>query len=423
MHIPARPRQAPIVAGGLPADELAERVRQRLDLPTWPLPLHLLPPGTALVGGAVRDALLGRLALQPDLDLVVPGGAINLCRRLAGTLGGSCVVLDAARDIARLVLRGWTIDLARQEGAGLADDLLRRDYTANAIALPLAEEAQLVDPSGGLADLAAARLVAVSEANLLADPLRLLRGVRLSWELGLPLEATSQQWMRRHAASLGQVAGERVLAELDKLAALPDGQRGLIWSLEAGLLTAWGADPAATGRLRVFTLEQARACGLGPRERVWALPLARLAALLPAEALAGLRSSRQLQLRTQRLRRWWERLAGSPDLEQLPESQRLELQQELEADLPALLMVLPASVARGYLTRWRRQDDPLFHPMPPLNGDQLQRELGLSPGRELGDLIHHLTRERAFGRIPEGDPAGRAVAIDTALAWLGRRHD
>ena len=52
---------------------------------------------------------------------------------------------------------------------------------------------------------------------------------------------------------------------------------------------------------------------------------------------------------------------------------------------------------------------------------QIERELGLAPGRQLGELLHHLTRERAFGRIPEADPAGRAVAIDTARAWLGRR--
>jgi tRNA nucleotidyltransferase (CCA-adding enzyme) len=411
------------VAGGLPADELAERLRQRLDLPTWPLPKHLLPPGTALVGGAVRDGLLGRLALQPDLDLVVRAGAIQLCRRLASTLGGSCVVLDRTHDIARLVLRGWTIDLARQDGAALEDDLRRRDYTANAIALPLGGPARLVDPTGGLDDLRAARLVAVSEANLQADPLRLLRGVRLSWELGLELEATSREWIRRHAASVGQVAGERVLTELEKLATVPEGQGGLIWSLEQGLLSGWGADPSAASRLRSFTPAQAAACDLAPLERAWALPLARLAALLPEEALASLRSSRQLQLRSDRLRRWWQRLDGHPDLEHLPESLRLGLQQELEADLPALLLALPPAAARDYLARWRRQDDPLFHPMPPLNGDQLQRELGLAPGRQLGELLHHLTRERAFGRIPEADPAGRAVAIDPARAWLGRRHD
>lgn len=100
------------------------------------MPPDQLPEGTALVG-AVRDGLLGRLVAQPDLDLVVPGDAIDLARRLGRQFGGTCVVLDKERSIARLVLKGWTIDLARCAGNDLRADLTRRDYTANAIALPL----------------------------------------------------------------------------------------------------------------------------------------------------------------------------------------------------------------------------------------------------------------------------------------------
>ena len=161
--------------------------------------------GTALVGGAVRDALLGRLAPRPDLDLVVPGDAVELARSLASRWGGAVVVLDQERSMARLVLHGWTIDLARCMGKDLRHDLLRRDYSANAIALPLQpleSAGELLDPSGGLADLGAGRLRAISEANLLEDPLRLLRGVRLACELGFALEATSLGWIRRHHARL-----------------------------------------------------------------------------------------------------------------------------------------------------------------------------------------------------------------------------
>ena len=123
----------------MPAEPTAAtQLWQRLNAPAWPLPLSALPPGSALVGGAVRDALLGRLAPQPDIDVVVPGGAIPLCRSLARRLGGSAVVLDQERDIARLVLQGWCFDLAAQEGACLSIDLQRRDYSINAMALPLA---------------------------------------------------------------------------------------------------------------------------------------------------------------------------------------------------------------------------------------------------------------------------------------------
>jgi len=180
MHMTPRPCQAPIVTcdpGQLPASLL-----QVLAPEHWPVRPDSLPPGTAVVGGAVRDALLGRLAAQPDLDLVVQGDAVALARALAKRQGGSVVVLDAKRSIARLVVGGWTIDLARRIGDSLEEDLLRRDYGANAIALELPAEGKpptLRDPSGGLADLAAGELRALGETNLLEDPLRLLRGLRL----------------------------------------------------------------------------------------------------------------------------------------------------------------------------------------------------------------------------------------------------
>ena len=161
----------------MPSNSPATAILERLAPQRWPLPLDLLPAGAMLVGST--DALLARLKPQPDLDLVVPSGALALTRTLANRLGGSCVVLDQERDMARLVLRGWTVDIARQDGASLEADLQRRDYRINAIALPLHGPAQLIDPTGGLADLQQGRLTAVRESNLTDDPLRLLRGLRL----------------------------------------------------------------------------------------------------------------------------------------------------------------------------------------------------------------------------------------------------
>ena len=96
------------------------------------------------------------------------------------------------------------------------------------MALPLAATDQLLDPHGAVTHLRNAQLVAVAEANLLDDPLRLLRGVRLASELGFRLEARTEAWIHSHAASLAGVAGERVLAELEKLAAAPAGAAGPI---------------------------------------------------------------------------------------------------------------------------------------------------------------------------------------------------
>lgn len=412
--------------GGSP-EELAARLLQALAPERWPLPASGLPPGTALVGGAVRDALLGRLAPQPDLDLVVAGDAEALARSLARSHGGSMVVLDPERSIARLVLRGWTIDLARRMGAWPEQDLLRRDFSINAIALELPQGAgppTLFDPSGGLADLAAGQLRAVAETNLLEDPLRLLRGVRLACELGFRIEPATWGWIRQHHRTLGTVAAERVLAELERLAVAPDGGQGLALLLEAELLAAWGLDatgdtPSLGSILAGLNPAEAAARGLTAAESATAMPLARLAVLLTPTALKWLKASRRLQQSCARLRHWWQHLErGSADPEGLAEEERLLLQRQLEAELPAFSLLAPAPWAGPALQRWRDRSDPLFHPRPPLDGATLQAALRLEPGPRLGALLEHLCRERAFGRLPGDPPADDPQTLTAARLWL-----
>jgi tRNA nucleotidyltransferase (CCA-adding enzyme) len=376
----------------------------------------------------VRDGLLGRLGERPDLDLVVPEDAVALTRGLRRQLGGSCVVLDAERSIARLVLTGWTIDLARCAGGGLEADLLRRDYTVNAIALPLLPEgggAGLVDPSGGLIDLEAGRLAAIREANLLDDPLRLLRGLRLQAELGFALDAVTWDWIRRHHDRLGAVAGERVVSELERLAAAPGGDRGLARVLEAGLLRPWTANDAF-GALDGLDAAACRHRGLTEAEAAAALPLARLAGALDEAALDHLPLSRSRRQRCRRLRHWRQRIAvpGGQGLARLGEAERLRLHREIEHDLPALLLSLAPEEAITAIRRWRDPADPLFHPRAPIDGSRLQRELGLPAGPLLGELIAHLTRERAFGRLAGAGGAGNhadAQTLTAARQWLALR--
>jgi tRNA nucleotidyltransferase (CCA-adding enzyme) len=418
MHMPGAAADRAIVN----PPEAAPLAWQRLQPEGWPLPRQAFPEGSALVGGAVRDALLDRLGPAPDLDLVVVGDAIALCHQLSRRHGGTAVVLDHERSIARLVIQGWSVDLARREGPSLESDLHRRDYTVNAMALPLAQPSQLVDPLHGLGHLGQGLLVAVAERNLLDDPLRLLRGLRLASELGFELDPQTQHWIEQHHQTMATVAGERVLAELEKLASAPTGERELALCLHLGLLNPWRntitlqEEETGASLLGGCSQHSATALGLSEAEQAQALPLARLAAALDGPSLLQLRSSRKLQQRLSALRRWQQQLgatAPATAAEALPEEERLQLHRDLEADLPALLLGWPEAIAQQWLERWRQSDDPLFHPRPAIDGSSLQRELGIPASPALGKLLQHLMREQAFGRLE-----GRSDALQIARDWL-----
>ncbi|MBV8886641.1 MAG: CCA tRNA nucleotidyltransferase, partial [Chroococcidiopsidaceae cyanobacterium CP_BM_RX_35] len=138
----------------------------------WPFSLECLPKGAYLVGGAVRDALLGRRCEYLDLDFVLPADAVKIARQIANRYQAGFVLLDAERQIARVVFEQATADFAQQEGFTLATDLQRRDFTVNAIAYN-PHTGELLDPLKGYADLQQGLLCMISLANLQDDPLRL----------------------------------------------------------------------------------------------------------------------------------------------------------------------------------------------------------------------------------------------------------
>ena len=403
MHMHPTSEEDSILEGD--ASLMARQLMTRLQPQRWPIPLDRLPVGTVLVGGAVRDGLLNRLAEHPDLDMVVPADALGQVRKLSQEFGGSCVVLDRDRDMARLVLGRWTIDLARQEGDALTADLMRRDYRINAIALTLTTEPKLVDPSGGIPDLRDQRITAIHEQNLLDDPLRLLRAIRLSAELSMTIDQGTLEMIARHRHQLPKVAPERIQAELLKLVQANNADQAIHLLHSLKLIAPWSSNqPQQTFNARALTAE----------EQQLALPLARLTQLLSDQGVNDLRFSRKQIQRCLRLRAWWKR-DQQQSASTLSERERLKLHEELEEDLPAFTLAWPTERQKEWLRRWRDQDDMLFHPCTPLNGRTLQAELGLRPGPRLGELIQHLCLERAFGRIRSQDEA-----IQCARAWMNK---
>ena len=173
-----------------------------------------------VVGGTLRDAMLGRPIV--DVDLAVEGDAVSAGREIASEMNGRQVVLDDARDICRVHVPSdehWQIDLAGASD-GIVAHLLSRDFTVDAMAVPLADVSPQggspdpIDPSGGSADLQDRVIRAVSDDTFRADPARLMRAARLAVQLGFDIEPSTEDMAQREASLVNMVSSERVRDEL-----------------------------------------------------------------------------------------------------------------------------------------------------------------------------------------------------------------
>jgi len=170
------------------------------------------------VGGCVRDVRLGRPLV--DVDVVVPGDPAPAARRLARATGGSPFALSETHGAWRVVLDGRTIDVTARRGGDIVADLGERDFTVNAMAIPVNGAGEdVVDPFGGLSDLADGRLRLVSDRVFTDDPLRLLRLARIAHELGFEVDPDAERLARRDAHLADRAAGERIYAEMRRLLA------------------------------------------------------------------------------------------------------------------------------------------------------------------------------------------------------------
>lgn len=196
-----------------------------------------------LVGGAVRDILMGRIPI--DYDLVVPEDPKTLAKLIAGT-GTSFFKMGKNR---QAVLRGrfkdHTIDLVQMEGGSIESDLRLRDFTINAMAIRL-DNRSFLDPVQGQNDLANKTIRMVSEQAFSRDPLRLLRTYRFAAALDFEIETGTESAVKTHGHLIGRPAGERIREELIKLLSAPCAcdylqkmsDSGLLFHLFPELITA-----------------------------------------------------------------------------------------------------------------------------------------------------------------------------------------
>ncbi len=189
-----------------------------------------------LVGGAVRDRLLGRAT--DDVDVALDGDPREAARTIARATGGTAFELSGAFGAWRVVGRGhsWHVDLVTLQG-DIDADLANRDFTINAMAEPL-QGGELLDPHGGRADLEARRVRMVAPTAFADDPLRTLRAVRLVVELDLELDPATAAAVAAHARWIESVATERVFGELKRIVTAPAARRGIELMSAHGLTEA-----------------------------------------------------------------------------------------------------------------------------------------------------------------------------------------
>jgi poly(A) polymerase len=180
-----------------------------------------------LVGGAIRDRVLGRSTL--DVDVVVDGDPGEAARSIARAAGrAACFALSEEFGAWRVTARdsSWQVDVEPLRGGSLEADLALRDFTVNAIAEPIAGGPP-IDPLGGLEDLAAGRLRMAGARAFADDPLRVLRLVRVAVELGLEPDAEALRAAAEHVDALARCSAERVFAELRRIVAARAALKGL----------------------------------------------------------------------------------------------------------------------------------------------------------------------------------------------------
>jgi tRNA nucleotidyltransferase (CCA-adding enzyme) len=379
-----------------------------------------------LVGGVVRDLLLGRPV--KDFDVVVEGDAIALGQRLVRQLGGRLTShrrfgtavwhvengdgadaeLPAAIDLisARRERYAYPGALPEVSSGDIQQDLFRRDFSINTLALRLDGSyfGRLLDPLGGLADLAAGQLRVLHDRSFIDDPTRILRILRFAARLDFAIEVRTATWLRAALPGLAEISGERLRNELNVILAEDSRSKALAMAEELGVLTA--AHPS----LR-FDAAMAASLERLPDEigAVWALDaMARndLAYLLwlrhlpTGDALAFAVQLRLPQRVSEGLVAWtgvtarlpW-LLAAAPSevvqaLESAPDLALVAL--ALESDDDGLRKLLDT-----FAGNWR-------HVRPSLNGHDLRRR-GLEPGPRYGQILARLRAAWLDGQITSPD--------------------
>ena len=369
--------------------------------------LGFLPKGSYLVGGYIRDIVLGREHEKLDVDIVVPLNAIKIGKKIADNIGLKIIILDQKREVVRIILNHIYIDIANQVSSTIEGDLCSRDFSINSIAF-LFDKKCLVDPLNGLKDLENFLLRTNSENNLLNDPLRILRCFRFVSELNFKIDLNLITYIKKNKVKLYLAAKERINYEIHKIV---HGANALDAVLLIKKLNILGTDNFSEDSF-FLDLEKINYAELDQKEKEKFLPSFFIAQILDVVSLEKLKFSKAEIAKTKLLRKWHFFLEKK-NIAQLAESERFSLHQELEMFLPLFIFYLPQNLQLDWLHRWRDNNDKLFHPSNLLNGDVIKKNLKIKDGPILGELLQYLSKELAYKRLNNFDEA-----IYKAKQWI-----
>ena len=369
--------------------------------------LGFLPKGSYLVGGYIRDIILGRKTKKVDVDIVVPLNAIEIGKKIADSIGSKFIILDEKREVVRIILNHFYIDIANQVSSTIEGDLCSRDFSINSIAF-LFDKKCLVDPLNGLKDLEISLLRTHSEKNLLNDPLRILRCFRFVSELNFKVDLNLITFIKKNKEKLYPVAKERINNEIQKIV---HGANALDAVLLIKKLNIFATDNLSEDSF-FLDLEKINYVELNQEEKEKFLPSFFIAQILDVVSLGKLKFSKA-EIEKIKLLRKWHFLLEKKNIAQFTESDRFALHRELEMFLPSFIFYLPQNLRLDWLNRWRDNDDKLFHPANLLNGDVIKKNFKIKDGPLLGELLHYLSKELAYKRLNNFDEA-----IYKAKLWI-----
>ena len=194
-----------------------------------------------LVGGYVRDLLLNRQT--KDIDFAVDGNTKKTAAEFAKKNKGNFVLLDDVFKIYRVIVDGEIYDFSKMQGKSIQDDLARRDFTINAMAIkPVGsgkwkvESENLIDPFDGLSDIKNKIIRCITEKNFIDDPLRLLRAYRFAGQLNFTIEPKTEKFIKKYSHKLKNISNERIQNELFLMLELINSYNVIIKIYKAGLL-------------------------------------------------------------------------------------------------------------------------------------------------------------------------------------------